>query len=121
MTDARLFTPDKQRAKAADVRRLLLRLENSGDDRGLGDEILNAIDAPHTIGDPLGNMDCAANLCAFLKHSHMDIIGSATTALRQRCREGWKLSTEITSADVARQMTITVLRVHLANLERAPA
>lgn len=122
MSDARLFTTDAARAQAIDLRRLLLRLENSdAADSSLGDEILTALNAPAGIGDPTDCMDCAADLADWLRQPRLDVIAQATNALRERVRRGWKCAAEISAADAARAMTVILLRVQLAKLERAPA
>ena len=122
MTDARLFTSEAARAQAIEVRRVLLRLQNGdGEDRGLGADVLNAVEAPTTIGDVTGCVDCAYDLARFLKQSTLNLHVRCGLKIRDRINEGWKLADQVTNADMARTMTIIVLRVHLANLERAPA
>jgi hypothetical protein len=116
-------TTDAQRAQAVALRRLLIRLENGeGEDRALGADILNALDAPTLIGDPTGCMDCAFNLAEWLCQPRSDVLNRATVRLRDRVViDGWKSAETISAADVARAMTMIILRVHLATLERAPA
>jgi hypothetical protein len=122
VNDARLFTSDDQRARAIEVRRLLLRLENGeGEDRNLGADILNAIDAPTLIGDVTGCMDCAYHLARHLGQSTLNLHVRVGFKMRERVDCGWKSAAEVTGADVARAMTAIVLKVHLAQLERAPA
>lgn len=123
MTDRRFFTPDALRAQAVEIRRLLLRLENGdGEDRDLGADILLAVDAPMTIGDPTGQMDSAYHLASFLKQPTLNLHVRCGQRVRSRIEAGnWKTVDAVTNADIARQTTIIVLKVHLANLERAPA
>lgn len=122
MTDTRLFTSDAARSRAADIRRLMIRLENGdGADRALGQDILLAVDAPLTMGDPTGELDSAYHLATFLKQPTLDLHVRCGRAVRERiARGGWKAPDLVTNADIARATTIIVLRVHLANLERAP-
>lgn len=117
-----LFATDKQRARAAELRRLLLRLDNGdGADRDLGDAIMNAVAAPMTILDPTASMEDALALARFLGHSQAEILSCATVGLKRRVLGGWKSAEVIVQADVARAMLAIILRVELANLERAPA
>lgn len=121
MTDARLFTPDDQRARAVEVRRLMLRLENGeGEDRNLGADILDAILAPPTIGDVTGCVDCAYHLAKHLGQSTLNLHLRVGIEMRERVECGQKSAGEISVADVARAMTAIVLKVYLAKLERAP-
>ena len=117
-----LFATDVQRACAADLRRLLKRLEGGeGEDRALGADIVNALDAPPMIGDPTGCIDCALHLADALKQDGVDVLASAVVDLRQRVLSGWKRGGEITTADAARAISAIVLRVYIAKLEKAPA
>ena len=122
MTDQRLFTPEAARLQAIEVRRVLLRLQNGdGEDRDLGADVLNAVEAPPTIGDVTGCLDCAYHLAKHLKQSTLNLHVRCGVDIRKRIDEGWKTVDAVTNADIARATTITILRVHLANLERAPA
>jgi len=123
MVDARIHTPDALRTQAAEVRRLLIRLENGdGADRALGQDILLAVDAPLTIGDPTGELDSAYHLASYLKQPTLTLHVRCGHVVRSRIdRGGWKSADQVTNADIARATTAIVLRVHLANLERAPA
>lgn len=119
---ADFFTTDKQRAKAAELRRLLIRLENGeGEDGTLGDAILNALAAPLTILDPTGCMDDVLHLADFIGQPRSDLLARATAMLRDKVRDGWKPAGVITQADVSRAMLTIMIRVQLATLERAPA
>ncbi|GAA3849494.1 hypothetical protein AFIC_001023 [[Pseudomonas] carboxydohydrogena] len=122
MVDTRIHTTDAQRTKAAAVRRLLIRLENGdGEDRTLGADILDALDVPAQTLCPVSFMDGAAALAGFLGFQRMDICNAAAKALRERVLGGWKDGKSITAADLARAMTIILLKLQLAKLERAPA
>lgn len=122
MTDQRLFTPEASRLQAIEVRRVLLRLTNGdGEDRQLGADVLEAVEAPPTIGDVTGCFDCAWALAEELKQSTLNLHVRTGFEVRKRIDEGWKSADKVTNADIARAMTVIVLRTHLANLERAPA
>jgi hypothetical protein len=122
MNDARLFTSDEQRARAIEVRRLLLRLENGeGEDRGLGADVLDALAAPAEIGDVTGCMDCAYHLARHLGQSTLNLHVRVGFKMRERVDGGWKSAAAVTGADVARATTAIVLKVYLVKLERAPA
>lgn len=122
MVDTRIHMTDAQRAAAADVRRLLVRLQNGeGEDRALGADILNALDAPSLTLCPVSFMDGAAQLTGLLGYPRTEICNAAAKVLRERVLTGWKDGRDITAADLARAMTTVLLKLHLAKLERAPA
>lgn len=118
---ADLFATHQQRARAAELRRLLIRLENGdGEDVDLGDAILNAIAAPFTILNPTGCLNDALHLADYLKMSRVELLARATIVLRNRVLDGWKSAGVITQADVSRAMLAIMVRIQLATLERAP-
>lgn len=122
MVDTRIHSTDAQRAKAAQIKRLLIRVQNGdGEDRSLGADILDALEVPTQTLCPVSFMDGAAELAGFLKYERMEICKAATTLLRDRVTGGWKEGREISSADLARAMTTILLKLQLAKLERAPA
>lgn len=106
-----LFTSDKQREHAADLKRLIARLEaGHGPDRQLGADILEAVAAPATMGDPTASVDCCLHLAEFLKQSAVRSLG--------------KTQQSHPNADprhIARLMCAKVLIIHLAHVERKPA
>ena len=118
----RLHASDRQITKANALRPLLARLERTtGEDRVLGADILNVLGAPMMIGDATGSMDSAFNLAAWLRCARGDLLHRAAIQIRERCaRGGWKQADQVCGADVARTMTLIVLRVELAKLERSP-
>lgn len=117
-----LFASDRHIARANALRPLLARLEAAtGEDRVLGADILNALGAPMLIGDATGSMDSAFNLAAWLRCARGDLLHRAAIQIKVRvARGGWKQADQVCSADVARTMTLIVLRVELAKLERSP-
>jgi hypothetical protein len=119
----RLHSNDNEREQARQLRSLLLLIDGdtSGADHALGADILNALDAPIGIGDPVTCMDCAIHLANWMKQPQFEVLQSATAWLRERVRGGWKCSNDIDGPDVARAITAVLLKVKLANLERAPA
>lgn len=123
MTDRRLHSNDNEREQARQLRSLLVLLDGdiAGDDHALGADILNALDAPIGIGDPVMCMDCALHLADWMKQPQLDVLNAATAWLRDKVRTGWKKPEAISGADAARAITTVLLRVQLANLERAPA
>lgn len=122
MTDRRFYSNDNEREQARTLRSLLVLLEGcAGDNSALGPDILNALDAPIGIGDPVTCMDCALHLADWMKQPQLDVLNSATAWLREKVRAGWKKPEAIGGADAARAITTVLLRVQLANLERAPA
>lgn len=117
-----IFSTDDQRAQAIELRRLLIRLQNGeGEDRPLGADIVGAIGAPATLGDPTGCLDCALYLADYLKMSRVDTLASAIMDLRTRVRGGWKAAADITNSDAARAITRIVVRGQIARLEGPPA
>lgn len=116
-----IFGKDSDRAQAAELRRLLIRLQNGdGEDRPLGADIVTMVGAPAEIGDPTGCLDCALYLAEFLKFERLEAIAWATNRLKDRVRGGWKAAGEITNEDAARAVTCVVLKGQIARLERAP-
>lgn len=117
-----MFRTEEDRSLAIELRRLLIRLQNGeGEDPGLGADIREAFALSHTIGDPIGCIDCALWLADFLKTSRVEALDCATNNLRVRCREGWKTANEITNADAARAITAILLKGKIAQLEGTPA
>lgn len=120
--DGVIFTSDIQRAHAADVRRLLIRVENGvGEDRALGADILEITGAPAMIGDPIGCIDCALYLVEFLEQDRLIAIERVSKNLAGRVRAGWKTTDAISISDVARAICALALKVYLGRMERAPA
>lgn len=116
-----IFNSDERRAMAADLRRLMIRLQNSDPpDVGLGPDIRDVLNAPATIRDPLNFMDDALWLADFLSFDRVDVLAAATKALREKVRAGWKAPFEISNADAARAITSIVLKGHIARLEGVP-
>jgi hypothetical protein len=117
-----MFRTDTDRALAIELRRLLMRLQNGdGEDPGLGADIREAFELPHTMGDPIGCIDCALWLADHLKASRVEALDCATGALKERCRDGWKSADQITHADAARAITGILLKGKIAKLEGTPA
>lgn len=117
-----MFRPEKDRALAIELRRLLIRLQNGdGEDPALGADIREAFALSHTIGDPAGCIDCALWLADHLRFDRMEALAWATNTLRDRVRGGWKSANEITNADAARAITAILLKGKIAQLEGTPA
>lgn len=107
-----LFTTDAKREQAAAIALLLARIDGGqGEDRILGADIVDTVDAPRSLGNPVGQVDAALALATWLKQ---DPIAVVTSVLREK-------SAECSHNRLARKLCATILRVHLANLERAPA
>lgn len=116
-----IFGTDKDRAQAIELRRLLTRLQNGeGEDPALGADIREVFALPHTIGDPVGCIDCSLWLAKHLGGDIRDALDGAMTYLRSRVREGWKCAGEITHADTARAITAITLKCKIAKLEGTP-
>lgn len=118
-----MFRSDADRALAIDLRRLLMRLQNGdGEDPCLGADIREAFALPHTLGDPVGCLDCAAYLARHLK---VDIVVASAWAgknLLERMRDGWQpAGREISHVDLARAITAILLKGKIAQLEGTPA
>ncbi len=107
-----LHTTDAQRDEAAAIKLLLVRLDaGQGEDRALGADVVDAVDAPRTIGDPTAQIDASFALARWLDQNPVVITASVLRDKRPQC----------TDRQLARMLCTTILRVHLANLERAPA
>lgn len=120
--DGAIFASDMQRAHAAEIRRLLIRVENGdGDDRALGADILETTGAPMTIGSPIGCLDCVYDFVQFLEQDSFALLDRAKRILADRVRAGWKSEAQITTSDIARVMCALALKVYLGRMERAPA
>ncbi len=107
-----LHTSDDDRARAAEVRLLIVRLEASAAaDPDLGYDIVDACCAPRTIGDPAIAVDAALILAERLGQRAGDVIGAVLRSKRA----------PMSREEIARAMCLVILRIHLAKLERAPA
>lgn len=107
-----MFTTDMQRDHAAAVKLLLGRIETGrGEDRILGADIVDALDAPRSIGNPTCEFDAAFRLATWLRQDPVAVTASVFREKKPVC----------TRDQLARLLCATILRVHLANLERAPA
>lgn len=108
----KLHSTDTQIAQAVTLKLLHARLETGhGEDRGLGADILDAVDAPRTIGNPCSGVDAGLALAGWLGQQPAEVAASVFGRKTAAC-----------SADqLARMLCAAVLRVHIANLERPPA
>lgn len=107
-----LFATDAQRDLAAAIKVLLARIEiGHGEDRALGADIIDVVDAPRSIGNPTWEFDAAFTLATWLQQDPVAVVSSVFREKQSRC----------TRDQLARMLCATILRVHLANLERAPA
>lgn len=119
---AAVFATDRDRTRAAALRRLLMRVENGrGEDRGLSADILEEIGAATLVGDPVSFIQSALYCARVLRQSPFDALRVAVDRLRMLVRQGGVSPEEITESDVARAVCAVVLRTEIANLERAPA
>lgn len=106
-----LFTSDRQRDLAADLKRLIARLDaGHGPDRRLGADVLEVLAAPATMGDPTESIDCCLHLAEFLKQSAVRALGKTQQS-----------HPNAEPRHIARLMCTKVLIIHLAQIERAPA
>lgn len=103
---------DAQRDLAAMIKMLLARVETGHDlDYALGADVIDALDAPRSIGNPVAQVDAALALAAWLKQDPIAVVQSV---LRDK-------TAECSHYRLARMTCAVLMRVHLANLERAPA
>jgi hypothetical protein len=115
---ADLHQTDAERERAAELRKLLARVEaGRGEDRPLGADILNALDAPTLIGDPTACLDCTLNLAQAIGQDMLEVLGAAMRYAVAMAKEGKTITVE----DVARIACSIALRVHVAKIEGAPA
>lgn len=106
-----MFTSDRDRDLAGSVKLLIGRLEaGRGADRALGADILEAVGARATMGDPTDSVDCVLHLAEFL--------GQASVRALSKTQQKHPLASP---GEIARLMCATVLIIHLAKIERAPA
>lgn len=108
MTISRFFQSERDKGDAAKLRAVLARVEAGEGGATITLDILNAVDAPLTIYAPLTSIDDAASLAARLRQDGAELLATATRLRPIGC----------TAAHLARVVTMTALRVHLAKLER---
>jgi hypothetical protein len=104
----RIFQSDADKDAAAVLRAVLLRIEAGETGAAIILDILDAVDAPMTIYAPLTSIDDATRLAGRLHQDGAELIATATRLRPIGC----------TSQHIARVVTTTALRVHLAKLER---
>lgn len=109
MTISSFFQTERDKTRAANVRAALARIEAGEGGPQITVDLLNAVDAPHSICSPLTSIDDATSLAGRLHQDGGDLLATAT-----RLRP----ATGCTPAHLARVVTTTALRVHLAKLER---
>lgn len=116
-----IFRTDEARSSAAELRRLLIRLLNGeGEDRDLGADVREALGVPSEAGDPTGCMDCAYALVKAMRIDWLETFERVKMNLRDRARTGWNPPDGVTNADVARAITIVVVKCEIARLEGTP-
>lgn len=108
----KLHSTNAERVRSTDLKLLLAQLEaGNGECRALGADILDALDAPRTIGNPCSGVDAGLALAGWLGQQPADVAASVFGRKSAAC----------SPEQLARLLCIAVLRVHIANLERAPA
>lgn len=118
----RLHSNDNEREQARKLRGLLVLLDDyASADPTLGWVLLDALNAPIGIGDPIEHIDSAIHFAKWMKQPVDSVLSAATVSLRDKVRNGWKSSGALTGADAARAITAVLVRVCLAKLEGAPA
>lgn len=105
----RLHRTEAERDLAAELRALLDDIE--GGIVVAGADVLDVLQLPRTIGDPVAVVDSALNVAEALGQSVDDVL-AAVIKSKSECR---------TVGAIARLTLSIVLRVHIAKLERAPA
>lgn len=116
-----IFRTHADRASAAELRRLLIRLQNGeGEDRALGADIREAFNLPHTAGDPTGCIDCALAVAVAAKQDPKDALKAALDGIDHRLREGWQPTVADGLAVLSRAVCLVVLKCKIAKLEAAP-
>jgi hypothetical protein len=107
--DNRLFQTDQQRDLAGELRALIDDLE--GGVPIIGTDVLDILNMPRTIGDPVALVDSALHVATALGQRADEVLAAALRS-KSECR---------TVDAIARLVLAIVLRVQVAKLEKAPA